>query len=91
MPCMCGDSCCPSCGPAQGFNPAEEIVVDYLCDHILKDSGIEGLDEIEVANLLVERLGRDPELAEALYASAVKWMQSEEYQNQVRDDIATIA
>lgn len=18
MPCMCGDSCCPSCGPAQG-------------------------------------------------------------------------
>jgi len=88
MPCMCGDSCCPSCGPAQGFNPSEEIVVDYLCDHVLKDSGIDGLDEIEVANLLVERLGRDPELSQALYASAVKWMRSDEYQNQVRDDIA---
>lgn len=90
MPCMCGDTSCSSCGPAQGFNPAEDIVFDYLCD-ILKDSGIEGLDEIEVANLLVERLGREAGVIDALYNAAIRWMSSDEYQKQAREDIETIA
>jgi hypothetical protein len=25
MACMCGDTACPSCGPAQGYNPAEGV------------------------------------------------------------------
>ncbi len=28
MPCLCGDTACPSCGPAQGFDPRLEAFWD---------------------------------------------------------------
>ena len=31
-PCMCGDTQCPSCGPAQGYNAEFERVCDDLCE-----------------------------------------------------------
>ena len=30
MPCMCGDPYCPSCGPAQGFDPSYEKFLDEV-------------------------------------------------------------
>ena len=30
MPCLCGDTACPSCGPAQGYNREEELFWDAL-------------------------------------------------------------
>jgi len=34
MPCLCGDTNCPSCGPAQGENPVFERVCEFLDDAI---------------------------------------------------------
>jgi len=32
MACMCGDTMCPSCGPAQGYDPRAELISEWLCD-----------------------------------------------------------
>ena len=32
MACMCGDTSCASCGPAQGFNPSEELFYESLSE-----------------------------------------------------------
>lgn len=40
MPCMCGDTNCPSCGPAQGYNLALDAFWDSLLE---KFPGIEDL------------------------------------------------
>lgn len=37
MACMCGDTMCPSCGPAQGYDPDQELVAEWMQFHILKD------------------------------------------------------
>ena len=39
MPCMCGDTCCPSCGPAQG-NWRCLVCREWAsegCDHVTAD------------------------------------------------------
>ena len=34
MPCMCADTACPSCGPAQGFDPKwEELIEKFGTEH----------------------------------------------------------
>ena len=40
-PCMCGDICCPSCGPAQGNSrcPICHEWVSECCDHVDPDTG----------------------------------------------------
>jgi hypothetical protein len=40
MPCMCGDTCCPSCGPAQGNwkCPLCGAWASDGCDHVYEDS-----------------------------------------------------
>ncbi len=41
MPCLCGDACCPSCGPAQG-NSRCPICRGWLsegCDHVDSETG----------------------------------------------------
>ena len=41
MPCMCGDSCCPSCGPAQG-NFKCPICNEWAsegCEHFDEETG----------------------------------------------------
>lgn len=42
MPCMCGDICCPSCGPAQGNwrCPICRVWASEGCDHITEDGNI---------------------------------------------------
>ena len=32
MACMCGDTMCPSCGPAQGYSPEESVVEEWLSE-----------------------------------------------------------
>jgi hypothetical protein len=46
MTCYCGDTSCPSCGPAQGFDPAFERVCEWL-DFVLADN-LEALDLYDV-------------------------------------------
>lgn len=72
-PCMCGDTMCPSCGPAQGYNPQFERVCEWLEDGLLADLdpsiSLEWLVE-ELAN----RLGKcSPALVQAVEAEAYWW------------------
>ena len=71
MTCMCGDVYCPSCGPAQGFNPELEVVCEWL-DMLLSDLhpvlNINWLSE-ELAN----RLGKNQDLADCMVRVAQKW------------------
>jgi hypothetical protein len=34
MSCMCGDTQCPSCGPAQGYDPQFERFCDAYCETV---------------------------------------------------------
>jgi len=76
MTCMCGDTNCPSCGPAQGFNPEFEVVCEWLDEVLLKDLhpvlNIDWLSE-ELAN----RLGKDQDLADSITRVAQKWSREE--------------
>lgn len=67
MPCMCGDICCPSCGPAQGNwkCPICHQWASEGCDHIDPDSSniaAPFVDEVE--RLAREEAEREAKLAE---------------------------
>lgn len=76
MACMCGDTACPSCGPAQGCNPAEELVAEWMAEVVLKDvPAIQGTDDL--AWEVTRSLGRQSQwVAEALESAARQWAQS---------------
>lgn len=35
-PCLCGDYMCPSCGPAQGYDPRYEALYDKVSEELPK-------------------------------------------------------
>lgn len=75
MACMCGDTNCPSCGPAQGYNPAFEAVCEWLEYSVLADFP-KGFDVTWLAEELANRLGaaQQPQtLADAMEATAKAW------------------
>ena len=69
MPCMCGDIMCPSCGPAQGYDPAFEAVVEWMQEVVLCDFP-RGFDVEWLAEELANRLGREQAMADAMLAAA---------------------
>lgn len=80
MSCMCGDVMCPSCGPAQGFDPAFETVVEWLEFCVLADMP-QAISVEWLAEDLANRLGwrdRSQEFADAVYAEALKWQRQQE-------------
>ena len=73
MPCVCGDTMCPSCGPAQGYTPACESVVYWSLDVVL--SKIAPLfDRERLAEEIADKLGRrcSQELIAAIESEARK-------------------
>lgn len=74
MPCLCGDTNCPSCGPAQGYDPAFETVCGWMYEVLLADLP-EAINREWLAEDLASRLGRcgDADLVDAVYAAAAKW------------------
>ncbi len=41
MPCMCGDTMCPSCGPAQGYDARAEAIEEaiyLLCETVCPEA-----------------------------------------------------
>ena len=50
MPCMCGDTMCPSCGPAQGYDPGLEAV----CDRIIE--AIPEIEDLPNSEILLEKI-----------------------------------
>lgn len=71
-PCMCGDIACPSCGPAQGFNPVEQMVQEWIGEVILEDCP-ECLDAEWLAEYLTQQFGQHQNIADALESAAVGW------------------
>lgn len=66
MPCMCGDTHCWSCGPAQGNwrCPICRAWADDGCEHIAEDSGVLR-PEFEAAAADAERKERESDDAQA--------------------------
>lgn len=58
MPCMCGDSMCPTCGPDQGYDPqvieVSEWIVDCLYER-LKDTPI---DMVIMSTIISEEIAK---------------------------------
>jgi len=72
MPCMCGDTACPSCGPAQGHDPDFDLVVEWLFEVVLNDPP-QGFDSEWWAEELANRLGTDQGVADSILAAAKEW------------------
>ena len=70
MSCLCGDTACPSCGPAQGHDPAFEAVCEWIYDDGLADFP-PIIDRWALAEELANRLNdADPNMASALESAA---------------------
>ena len=73
MACMCGDTNCPSCGPAQGFNPEFERVCEWIEYDLFCDLP-EGFDLTWFSEELANQLGKQPMyLVEAIERRAKEW------------------
>ena len=57
MPCMCGDTACPSCGPAQGYDPEFEKVCEWLQFAVFRDLP-ECIQGEWFAGYVADRLGK---------------------------------
>ena len=77
MPCMCGDTHCPSCGPAQGNSkcPLCGAWMDDCCEHFDEETGdlkpefvaeadAKAKAEAEYKAKMVEQWAEDERLAE---------------------------
>lgn len=80
-PCMCGDTMCPSCGPAQGYDPVYEKMyetlsgrIDALCDGFSLTDTQKG-DLLEVICTRVDA-----------YLTAQEQQHEMEYVRQVQED-----
>lgn len=81
MPCLCGDTNCPSCGPAQGYDPHAELVTEWLKGVILKnDTGHNDKDMVnysikDLAYFLTMRFIEDapPEVFYEMARAAREW------------------
>ncbi len=79
MPCMCGDTNCPSCGPAQGHNPESELVAEWLASFVDDPKEWDQLlNDRDVAGIFDKLLGYIEETAEteflqALVKQAKRW------------------
>jgi len=79
MSCMCGDTMCPSCGPAQGYNVEFECVYDWLFEDVLCDFP-SGFDIDWLAEEMANRLGKNqPQyLVDALERRGREWVMEKE-------------
>lgn len=55
MPCLCGDTACPSCGPAQGYDLKYEVVCDWLYD--ICEPFPEMIDGQQMVDFILSKIG----------------------------------
>ena len=72
-PCMCGDYCCPSCGPAQGNwrCPICRQWASEACEHVDEDTG----DLKAEHHAVVERMAAAERAADEEYERASRLAQ----------------
>jgi hypothetical protein len=70
MPCMCGDICCPSCGPAQGNwrCPICRVWASEACEHMNEEGdGLKAEFEAQA-----EAIAETERLADEAFAQQLK-------------------
>ena len=73
MPCMCGDTMCPSCGPAQGYDPKFDRFCEWLENDVLANFN-ELIDITALAEELANRLLAQPEyVKDCLWTRQREW------------------
>jgi hypothetical protein len=75
--CLCGDTACDSCGPAQGFDPAFERAVEALCEKFPALADQEGDLASDLATHIEELLCKERERLAAFLKSRVPGKQGE--------------
>lgn len=81
-PCMCGDTMCPSCGPAQGYDPKFEVLCEKLADRLedfLKDIVV--LDAPQMDDLLETVADKIDKILDAQQRA-----QEEDYARQLKEE-----
>ena len=75
-PCLCGDTACPSCGPAQGHDPIYEMVIEFLGELFFPDDA----DEVELPTtetafleFVADNLARIDLTRKAVTIAAQRW------------------
>lgn len=51
MACLCGDIACPSCGPAQGFDPDYQAFTESMCERFPQQTPAEMGTELTLLDL----------------------------------------
>jgi hypothetical protein len=75
---MCGDTNCPSCGPAQGIDPSFDVIAGWMEEVVLVNMP-HCLDLCWLAEELAHRLGSRSQpqyLADAILKAAHEWEQN---------------
>lgn len=87
-PCMCGDTQCPSCGPAQGNwrCPICGAWADDGCEHIGEDGEIKPEFQAQVAEIARQQAQADEDYANAIQEDArlaEEWRNSSDSKTEV--------
>jgi hypothetical protein len=75
-PCLCGDTGCASCGPAQGADPEFELACDWW-DAVAGDSCPEAIDTVWLSEFVMGVLGKHQKIADAVAEVAREWQRGE--------------
>jgi hypothetical protein len=58
-PCLCGDYMCPSCGPAQGYDPKFEALCETLGDRVgtfFEGIGLSAKEQDSIFEMILEKV-----------------------------------
>lgn len=73
MPCMCGDTMCPSCGPAQGYDPIFQRITEWIEFDLFKED-IAAVDMCWLAEWLGNQFTDQPQyLQDAIYKRMLEY------------------
>lgn len=75
MPCMCGDICCPSCGPAQGNwkCPICRQWASEGCEHVTEDGQIKPEFQAQVERIVQDQIITDDKLVAEMEEADAYW------------------
>lgn len=58
MPCMCGDSMCPTCGPDQGYDPSVIEVSEWIADCLWERLQSSPIDILLMSTIISEEIAK---------------------------------
>jgi hypothetical protein len=79
-PCLCGDPYCPSCGPAQGYNPERMKAEEALFEELQALLGADVMEDLEDQGLIEFVLDREDKVRAGAAEAAIGFVK-----NRVKD------